>query len=349
MTCSQNLEDDGSKSLHEDTKTRCLSVQTERVSALAFSHIKFDWPLEMKHNRDFDPNYGTPIELTPGIRRLTANNPGPFTFHGTNTYLLGERRIAVVDPGPASADHIDAILEASKGAAIEAILVSHTHMDHSPGARLLQQETGAPIVGCGPHRAARALLEDEINPLDSSGDKTYRPDRHLSDGEVFSVAGLEIETVETPGHTANHLCFALAGEDILMSADHVMGWSTSIVAPPDGSMRDYMSSIDKLLGRSETVYLPGHGAEVRQAIDYVQELKQHRLDRESAILKQLAAGGRTIPDVVATLYADVDPALHPAAALSVFAHLEDLAQKGLVVAAPDLSLSAVYQLIRDES
>ncbi|MES0809436.1 MBL fold metallo-hydrolase [Roseibium sp. SCPC15] len=301
----------------------------------------------MKHNRDFDPDYGNPVELAPGIRRLTANNPGPFTFHGTNTYLLGDRRLAVVDPGPAAAEHIDAILRASKGATIEAILVTHTHMDHSPGARLLKEKTGAPVMGCGPHRAARALLEDEINPLDSSGDKSYRPDRHLADGEVISVAGLEIETVETPGHTANHLCFALTGEDILLSADHVMGWSTSIVAPPDGSMRDYMSSIDKLLDRSETIYLPGHGAEIRQAIAYVQDLKQHRLDREAAVLKQLAGGESTIPEVVAMLYADVDPALHPAAGLSVFAHLEDLAQKGLVTAAPELSLSAVYQLARD--
>lgn len=301
----------------------------------------------MKYNRDFDPDYGNPVELAPGIRRLTANNPGPFTFHGTNTYLLGDRRLAIVDPGPAAAEHIDAILRASKGATIEAILVTHTHMDHSPGARLLKEKTGAPVMGCGPHRAARALLEDEINPLDSSGDKSYRPDRHLADGEVISVAGLEIETVETPGHTANHLCFALTGEDILLSADHVMGWSTSIVAPPDGSMRDYMSSIDKLLDRSETIYLPGHGAEIRQAIAYVQDLKQHRLDREAAVLTQLAEGESTIPEVVAKLYADVDPALHPAAGLSVFAHLEDLAQKGLVIAEPELSLGAVYQLARD--
>ncbi|MES0879984.1 MBL fold metallo-hydrolase [Roseibium sp. SCP14] len=301
----------------------------------------------MKHNRDFDPDYGNPVELTPGIRRLTANNPGPFTFHGTNTYLLGERHVAVVDPGPAAADHIDAILRACEGATIESILVSHTHMDHSPGARLLQEKTGSPIVGCGPHRAARPLLEDEINPLDSSGDKTYRPDRQLHDGEVISVAGLEIEAVETPGHTANHLCFALWGEGILLSADHVMGWSTSIVAPPDGSMQDYMASIDKLLDRSETIYLPGHGAEIRQAVAYVRDLKQHRLDREASILGQLASGARTIPDIVAALYADVSPALHPAAGLSVFAHLEDLARRGIVAASPDLSLTAVYQLARE--
>ncbi len=298
----------------------------------------------MKHDRTFDPQYGTAVELMPGVRRLTVNNPGPFTFHGTNSYLLGTSRLICVDPGPALEGQVDTILKAAQGAVIEAILITHTHVDHSPGARLLKERTGAEIIGCGPHRPARALLENEVNPLDASGDKDYVPDRLLEDGEMFEAAGISLEAVATPGHTSNHLCFALAGEPVLLSADHVMGWSTSVVAPPDGSMRDYMASIDKLLARSETVYLPGHGGIVRNAIDYVRDLKQHRLDREASILHELAKGERSIPEIVSVLYAAVDPALHPAAGLSVFAHLEDLADRGRVEASPELSLAARYRL-----
>lgn len=298
----------------------------------------------MKHDRNFDPAYGTAVEILPGVRRLTAENAGPFTFHGTNTYLLGSRNVVVVDPGPVLEAHADAILKACEGARIEAILVSHTHMDHSPGARLLKERTGAPIVGCGSHLAARALQEDEINPLDSSGDKEYVPDRQLGDGEIFAAADIALETVATPGHTMNHLCFAVCGEEVLLSADHVMGWSTSIVAPPDGSMRDYMASLDKLMERSEDTYLPGHGGMVRNAGSYVRDLKRHRQARETAILERLGKGPQTIAGIVAVLYADVDPALHGAAGLSVFAHLEDLAARGLVEAAPALSLTAHFRL-----
>jgi len=297
----------------------------------------------MIHDRVFDPNYGTAVEVTPGIRRLTANNPGPFTFHGTNTYLLGSRRLVCLDPGPAAPDHIEAIVKAAAGAEIEFILVSHTHVDHSPGARLLKKLTGAPIVGCGPHVAARALAEKELNPLDASGDKVHVPDQQLGDGDVFVASELQLETIATPGHTANHLCFALQSESVLLSADHVMGWSTSVVAPPDGNMRDYMTSIDKLLTRSEQTYLPGHGGVLPAAPIYVNELKQHRLKRESAILEQLANVEKTIPEIVTVLYAAVDPVLHPAAGLSVFAHLEDLASRGLVVASPSLTLGARYR------
>ncbi|WP_422375232.1 MBL fold metallo-hydrolase [Roseibium sp.] len=298
----------------------------------------------MKHDRQFDPCYGSPVEIQSGIRRLTAQNPGPFTFHGTNTYLLGTRRLVVVDPGPALPDHTESILKAADGAEIEAILVSHTHVDHSPGARLLQKQTGAPIVGCGPHRAARDLAANEINPLDASGDKEHQPDRQLEDGDLFSAQELSLETVATPGHTANHLCFALEGTDLLLSADHVMAWSTSIVAPPDGNMRDYMASIDTLLSRSEETYLPGHGGLVVKARSYVEDLKRHRLQRETAILDQLRENRKTIPQIVEALYADIDRALHPAAGLSVFAHLEDLCSRDLVTAAPSLTLDATYRL-----
>ncbi|WP_305984313.1 MBL fold metallo-hydrolase [Roseibium sp. MMSF_3544] len=297
----------------------------------------------MKHNREFAPHYGTPVELAPGLRRLTAQNPGPFTFHGTNTYLIGSRRLLVLDPGPALPDHIEAIAKAADGAKIEAILVSHTHMDHSPGARVLQDKTGASIIGCGPHRAARDLLDNEINPLDSSADKDHLPARQMFDGDLFDAADATVEAIETPGHTANHLCFAITGSDLILSADHVMGWSTSIVAPPDGSMRDYMASIDKMLLRPETRYFPGHGGSISDAKTYVQELKQHRLDREKAILRSISGGERSIIEIVRELYADVDPSLHRAASLSVFAHLEDLVDRKLALAMPDLALDARYR------
>jgi glyoxylase-like metal-dependent hydrolase (beta-lactamase superfamily II) len=298
----------------------------------------------MKHDRSFDPRYGERVEIVPGVCRLTAPNAGPFTFHGTNTYILGQKDLVVVDPGPADPTHVDRILSVTEGARIEAIAVTHTHVDHSPAARMLSEKTGAPIIGCGPHKAARPLMEGEVNPLDASGDKDYLPNKECLDGETFQVAGITFQAVATPGHTANHLCFALEGEDILISGDQVMAWSTSIVAAPDGSMRDYMTSIDKLLDRPETTYLPGHGGVVRDAPLYVEQLKQHRLSRESSILGELGDEPRTIPEIVAKLYADVDPVLHGAAGLSVFAHLEDLTERGRTIADPALSLDARFRL-----
>ncbi|MEP3048733.1 MAG: MBL fold metallo-hydrolase [Roseibium sp.] len=298
----------------------------------------------MKHDKNFDPQYGTGVEIIPGIRRLTAENPGPFTFHGTNTYLLGHQNLIVVDPGPDFPAHTDAILKATSGSKIEAILVTHTHVDHSPGARLLQQVTGAPIVGCGPHIAARPLMEGEVNPLDASGDKDHQPNHLLKNGDTFEAAGLSLTAIATPGHTANHLSFALSGESHLLSGDHVMAWSTSIVAAPDGNMRDYMASLETLLARPEQIYLPGHGGPVLNAPDYVLDLKKHRQSRESDILQELASGTKTIPQIVEKLYADVDPALHTAAGLSVFAHLEDLTSCGTVTSDPSLSLTARFSV-----
>ncbi|MEP2706758.1 MAG: MBL fold metallo-hydrolase [Roseibium sp.] len=300
----------------------------------------------MKHDRDFDPQYGSSVEIIPGIRRMTAGNSGPFTFHGTNTYLLGQRNLIVVDPGPNLPEHIDAIVKASDGGRIEAILVTHTHLDHSPGARLLQQKTGARIVGCGRHIAARPLMAGEVNPLDASGDKDHTPDQELKDGDTFEAAGITVNAISTPGHTANHLCFAVSGENHLLSGDHVMAWSTSIVAAPDGNMRDYMRSLDKLLGCPEENYLPGHGGLVRNAPHYVQQLKQHRQSRETGILAELTARPKSIPEIVEKLYANVDRKLHTAAGLSVFAHLEDLATRGKITAEPTLSLTAEFRLAK---
>jgi glyoxylase-like metal-dependent hydrolase (beta-lactamase superfamily II) len=298
----------------------------------------------LKHDRAFDPNYGTAVEVFDGIRRITCQNPSPFTFHGTNTYLIGTGAVTVLDPGPSDPAHIEDILKAVGSNKIEAILVSHTHMDHSPGARLLKEKTGAPVIGCGPHRPARPLTDGEVNPMDASADSAYSPDRKLLHGETFSAGDVSFEALETPGHTANHLCFALRGTDILFSADHVMAWSTSIVAPPDGNMRSYMASLDLLLERPETDYLPGHGGPVSDARDYVEDLKAHRLGREAAILKALGAAPVAIPDLVLQIYEDLPPALRPAAALSVFAQLEDLVERGLATAEPGIDLKAAYRL-----
>lgn len=298
----------------------------------------------MKHDRAFDPQYGIAIEVSDGIRRITCRNPSPFTFHGTNTYLIGTGAVTVLDPGPADADHIEDILQAAGSNKIEAILVSHTHVDHSPGAGLLQERTGAPIIGCGPHRAARPLTDGEVNPMDASADSSYAPDRVLGHGETVSAGGVDFEALETPGHTANHLCFALTGTDLLLSADHVMAWSTSIVAPPDGNMRSYMASLDLLLERHETTYLPGHGGLVQDARQYVEDLKTHRLGRETSILNTLGTDPVAIPDLVLQIYDDLPPALRPAAALSVFAQLEDLVERRMVTADPEIGLTATYRL-----
>ena len=286
--------------------------------------------VSLRHDRDFDPRHGIAVEIAKAVRRLTAHNPGPFTWHGTNSYLIGRAEVAVLDPGPADAAHMDRLVAAAGEGRIAAILVSHTHMDHSPGARLLKAMTGAPIIGCGPHRAARPLNSGERNPLDASADGAHHPDREMKDGDTLVVDGLCLTAVETPGHTANHLAFALDEGGILFSADHVMAWSTSIVAPPDGAMSAYMASLARLAERTDTRYLPGHGGPVEDPATYVAGLAAHRRKREQAILDRLTAGAQTIPEMVATIYADVDPALHGAAALSVLAQVEWLVERGLV-------------------
>lgn len=231
-----------------------------------------------------------------------ARNGGPFTASGTCSYIVGDDDLAVIDPGPEDAEHVGALAEACAGHRLVAILVTHTHRDHSPGARLLQTLTGAPILGCGPHRAARALSEGEFPHLDASADREHRPDRELRDGETVSGAGWTLEAVETPGHTMNHLAFALAEEAALFSGDHVMAWSTSIVAPPDGSMSAYMASLDRLRARTETVYWPGHGGPVRDPRRFVRGLAAHRRQRELSIRARIEAGDRDVRAIVGAIY-----------------------------------------------
>lgn len=299
---------------------------------------------KLQHDLSFDPRHGEAVEVAPGVRRLTVNNPGPFTFHGTNTYLIGETEVAVLDPGPEDEAHLQAILRATHGQTVTAILVSHTHKDHSPAAARLAALTGAQVLGCAPHRPARALRGNEVNPLDASADMDYRPDRQLTDGERFTAGGRLFEAVETPGHTANHLTFALPDDGLMFSADHVMAWSTSIVAPPDGSMQAYLTSLDRMMERSESLYLPGHGGLLHSAQDYMAALKAHRMQREAAILGVLQRHGQsTVPEIVNAVYAGLDPSLKGAAALSVFAQLERLVETGAVQCGAEPRLEGVYK------
>lgn len=275
------------------------------------------------------PEPGRLEQVAPLIRRRVAGNRGPFTATGTCTYVIGHGRVAVIDPGPDDPAHLDGLLAELSGESVEAILVTHTHKDHSPGARRLKEATGAPILGCGPHRAARPLGEGEIPALDASADRAHRPDREMREGDAASGPGWTLTAVETPGHTMNHLAFACPEADALFSGDHVMAWSTTVIAPPDGQMRAYMDSLDKLRGRDDAVYWPGHGGPVREPSRFVRGLAGHRRQREAGIRARLAAGDQGIAEIVAALYQGLDPRLRGAAALSVFAHLEDLVSRGL--------------------
>ncbi|AJY46184.1 MBL fold metallo-hydrolase [Martelella endophytica] len=301
---------------------------------------------EPDFDRDFDPSYGTPVRITDGLYRLTAENPSPFTFAGTNGYLLGERDLVIVDPGPDLPGHLDHWLKAIDGRRVAAIAITHTHLDHTPLAHRLKAETGAPIAGFGPHQPARPLHAGETNPFAESGDMALTPDIILADGDRLAAGERVLEAVHTPGHTANHLAFALAGTPYLLSGDHVMGWSTTIVSPPDGSMRDYMASLEKLLQRPETIYLPGHGGPVTGAHGFVRGIRSHRRMRERAILARLAAGDETIEAMVKVIYRTTSETLHGAAALSVLAHIEDLVERGKVETDGPALLKGHYRLPR---
>jgi len=293
----------------------------------------------------FEPAYGQAVPVAPGVERITAENPGPFTFFGTNSYIVGSSSVAVIDPGPEDEAHYQALMAALGGRAVTHIFVSHTHRDHSPLARRLQAATGAVTVGQGPHRPARPLRDGEINPFSESSDLSFVPDITLGDGETLSGDGWALTAVLTPGHTANHAAFALEGRDILFSGDHVMAWSTSIVAPPDGSMADYMTSLERLMKREDRLLLPGHGGPVTQPAGFLRALKAHRLRREQAVLARMRAGDTEIAEMVKVIYRDTDPKLHGAAALSVLAHIENLMERGEIAADGPPSLAATYRLL----
>jgi glyoxylase-like metal-dependent hydrolase (beta-lactamase superfamily II) len=260
-----------------------------------------------------------PATLEPLVRRLLAPNPSAFTHTGTETYLVGRGEVAVIDPGPDLPAHLEAILAATTGERIGAILCTHTHRDHSPAARFLKTLTEAPIVGC-----AALTIEDAGPRADAAFDAEYRPDRVLRHGETVCGAGWTLEAVETPGHTSNHLCFALRESGALFSGDHVMGWSTTVVSPPDGDMAAYMASLDTLLARDDRIYYPAHGEPVTEPRRFVRAIAAHRRQRERQILDLLEQEPQPIPAMVAQMYRGIDPRLHGAAGRSVLAHLIDL-------------------------
>jgi glyoxylase-like metal-dependent hydrolase (beta-lactamase superfamily II) len=299
---------------------------------------------EIPFDRSFKAVPGVPERAAPKVRRVLAPNPGPFTFSGTCAYIVGDGRVAIIDPGPDIPAHIDALLAAVHGETVEHILVTHTHRDHSTAAPAIRAATGAKTFGEGPHRPARPLHAGEVNPLEAGADHDFLPDRRIADGEVVSGRGYALEAIATPGHAANHLCFALQGENLLFSGDHVMGWATPVVAPPDGSMGDYMASLEKLERRPEQLYLPGHGGPVADGPALVRRYIAHRAARETAILRVLERGEADIPSMVRAIYFGLDPRLERAAALSVLAHLEDLVARAVVATEGPPTVAGRYRL-----
>ncbi|MES2906183.1 MAG: MBL fold metallo-hydrolase [Pseudomonadota bacterium] len=293
-------------------------------------------------DRSFSGEYGKVEWLSPRLRRVTATNPGPFTFTGTNTYIVGTGSVAIIDPGPDDGAHLDALLNALRGEIVTHIFVTHTHKDHSPLARKLKDITGADIYAEGPHRAMRIWNEEAFAPLEASNDLTFAPDHQLQDGETISRQGWTLEAIATPGHTANHMCFALVEDQALISGDHIMAWSTSIIAPPDGAMQPYMQSLHKIAARDWQTIWPGHGGPIRDPAKTIAATLAHRHAREAQILAALKDGPLAIFPIVEKIYTHLEKNMHGAAALSVFAHLEDLATRGIVTAQPDISLNAVY-------
>ena len=289
--------------------------------------------------REFEFAYGRPDRLSPLVRRVIAPNPGPFTFKGTGTYIVGHGEVAVIDPGPDVPEHLEALLAALQGERVAAILVTHTHLDHSPLARPLAARTGAPVRGLPAPR-----IEDAVVRLDEGQDRGFAPDALIADGERIAGPGWTLEAIATPGHASNHVCYALLEENALFSGDHVMGWSTTVVSPPDGDMGEYLRSLDKVAQRGFARLLPTHGPPVEDVAPFLAAYKAHRLQREAQVLAELGKGPARIPDMVPRIYADVDPRLHPAAAHSMLAHLIQLVREGRVLSDEGPGPGSLYRL-----
>jgi glyoxylase-like metal-dependent hydrolase (beta-lactamase superfamily II) len=289
--------------------------------------------------REIDIEYGRCDEVSPLIRRVTANNPGPFTYMGTGTYIVGRGEVAVIDPGPDMGEHLEAIQAAIPGERVSHILVTHHHLDHSPLAKPLSQRTGAKVWG---RAVAGPIVEDAVK-LEAGYDR-FTPDIPLSGGEVIEGDGWTFEAIHTPGHTSNHICYALRQENALFSGDHIMGWSTTVVTPPDGNMGDYLSSLERVRERGFSTLWPTHGPPIREVEPFLDAYGAHRRDRERQILDRLAAGDTRIKAMVTVIYAAVDPRLHPAAAHSVLAHMIELVRSGRVATDGAPGLESDYRL-----
>lgn len=330
---------------------------------------------------DIDPAYGQVVQLSPLVRRVVCNNPGRFTFTGTGTYIIGRGQVAVVDPGPDDDDHVAALLAAVSGEEVSHIVITHTHNDHSPAAHALQTATGAPMYGFGPHpvadeasiAAATPTTWDDLKPTpeeleelkksmpkakkkkakdleeahaeqDEPGDMAFTPDVETNHGDVITGGTFTLEALHTPGHISNHLCFGLREEEALFTGDHVMGWSTSVIPPPDGSLTDYMTSLDLLFDRTDRTYYPTHGPPIPKPVEFARALKAHREDRTRQILDCLADGPKTIPDMVNAMYTETPHILYMAAGQSVLSHLFQLAETGRITTEGDVTADAVYRL-----
>jgi glyoxylase-like metal-dependent hydrolase (beta-lactamase superfamily II) len=289
--------------------------------------------------RKLEFDYGQVDQVSPLIRRVVANNPGPFTYLGTGTYIVGRGEVAVIDPGPDLPDHLEALMAAVAGEQVTHILTTHTHSDHSPLARPMAARTGATVIG----RASPAGLQSTIQ-LDEAAEGEFRPDVEVGDGQRIAGPGWTLEAIATPGHISNHVCYALLEENALFSGDHVMGWSTTVISPPHGDMTDYYASLDKVAARGFATLWPTHGPPVTEVAPFLAAYKAHRLDRERQILAELAKGPRRIADMVPVMYAAVEPRLHPAAAHSVYAHLIHMVRQGQVATDGAPAPDGVYRL-----
>ncbi|MDZ4691650.1 MBL fold metallo-hydrolase [Terricaulis sp.] len=291
--------------------------------------------------REMDFEYERAQQVSPLIRRLVANNPGPFTFRGTGVYIIGQGEVAIIDPGPDDDAHIEALLRAVEGERVTHILVTHRHMDHSPAAHPLAARTGAKVYSSTiPPKPS----DCDALRLEASDDHLFQPDIDVSDGDRFSGPGWTIEAVFTPGHTTNHMAYALLEENALFPGDHIMGWSTTVIGPPDGDMTDYLNSLEKVRDRNFSTLWPTHGPPVREATPFVQAFIDHRLEREAQIVAQMRAGKTAIKDMVSVIYADVDKRLHPAACHSVLAHMIRLVELGQVETIGAPCVESVYAL-----
>lgn len=288
--------------------------------------------------REMTVHYGVAEALSPRIRRVIAENPSSFTFRGTNTYIVGRGRVAVIDPGPRIEAHLDALVAALAREVVTHIFVTHTHLDHSEAAHALRDRVGGKLVGAHPRPI------DEAEKPSESIDRRFAPDIEVVDGAMFAEDGWTLRSVFTPGHMSNHHCFALAEENVLFSGDHVMGWNTSIVSPPDGNMREYMASLDRCLARDDRLYWPGHGPEIPDPKPFVRAYLGHRRMRETEIARCMERGMRTIPEMVASMYRHLPVEMHGAAGRAVFAHLEHMVETGRAACDGPVTATSSYRL-----
>jgi glyoxylase-like metal-dependent hydrolase (beta-lactamase superfamily II) len=284
----------------------------------------------LSFNTTFDAQTGRPVAVTDGLVRVTAPNAGPYTFKGTNSFIVGHDRVAVIDPGPDDGAHLAALLDAVAEREVEAIILSHTHLDHSALVPRLKAATGAPVWSGGKHRLSRQRRLFEINAVGRESDWHLVPDRVLKDGEHLRIDGVALEVIATPGHCANHLCFGLAGTPFLLTGDHIMGWNSTLVSVPDGSMADYLASLEKVIGLGYAHYVPAHGGSIEDGPDYARALLAHRQERNRQVVAAVEAGARKIRQLLAPIYPQLPLALQAAALMTLKAHVEYLADRGLI-------------------